>query len=122
MNLEHLTSSVLRRKAILIIFNQNLKWPRLPESRFGPCWDRDHLNERSVQVAIRDLVLDSAWGWPITAFEFDIALDVEAANNSRTMKHELKKNYGPRFGFGSIQKPTGHQMGCRNDALWRRGN
>ena len=69
-------------------------------AEFGPCWDRDHLNKRSVQVAIRDLVLDSAWGWPITAFEFDIALDVEAANDSRTMKHELKKNYSTRFGFG----------------------
>jgi hypothetical protein len=58
------------------------------------------LNTRSVHVAIRELVYDSAWWWPITAHEFDVAMDVRIQNGSRTMMHESNDHSSTRAFFG----------------------
>ena len=54
------------------------------------------LGGRSVHVAIQDLVYDTAWGYPITDHEFDVAMDVKLFNGSRTMMHEIKHHSGTR--------------------------
>lgn len=53
----------------------------------------------SVQVSIRDLVFDSAWGWPFTAHQCRVALDVVAARASSTVRRELELRRGARLSF-----------------------
>ena len=66
----------------------------------------------SVSVSIRDLVFDSAWGWPFTAHQCRVALDVVAAKGPSSILRELQLRRAARLAF-----PTDPRVG-KLENLW----